>query len=100
MLLYRLGPERFLDRVLLAWARSLAAPGDPAWAALATLSARWTAPKFPLRAADFIRRGLACGPALGAALAAAEQAWTAAGFPLEREALAAIADAASVGAKE
>ncbi len=34
-LLYRLGPERFVDRVLLAWARSPATAHDPAWRALA-----------------------------------------------------------------
>jgi hypothetical protein len=34
-----------------------------------------------LRAADFIGRGVAKGPALGAAMHAAEQAWIAAGFP-------------------
>ena len=36
-LLYRLGPERFVDRVLLAWARSPATAHDPAWRALAAL---------------------------------------------------------------
>jgi poly(A) polymerase len=98
VLLYRLGPDRFVDRVLLAWARSSQGPGDPSWAALASLPARWNAPRFPLKAADFIKRGLPCGPPLGAALAAAEEAWTAAGFPLEPDALAVIADAASRGA--
>ena len=95
VLLYRLGPDRFVDRVLLAWARSSQGPGDPSWYALASLPARWNVPRFPLKAADFIKRGLPCGPPLGAALAAAEEAWTAAGFPLESDALAAIADAAS-----
>jgi poly(A) polymerase len=97
VLLYRLGAERFIDRVLLAWARSL--PGDAvaSWHGLATLPGRWTAPDFPLRAADLIKRGLPKGPRLGAALAAAEEAWTAAGFPLDSAALAAIADAASAG---
>ena len=36
-LLYRLGPERFPDRVLLAWTRSPAASTDSAWHSLATL---------------------------------------------------------------
>ena len=53
-LLYRLGPERFVDRVLLAWARSPAtARTIRRWRALATLPERWTAPVFPLKAADF-----------------------------------------------
>ena len=38
-LLYRLGPERFVDRVLLAWARSPATAHDPAWRALADAAA-------------------------------------------------------------
>jgi poly(A) polymerase len=99
ILLYRLGRERFVDRVMLAWARSSAGAADVAWHALATLPARWAAPAFPLRAADFIKRGLPKGPRLGAALAAAEKAWTAAGFPLDPAALAAIADAAGNEAK-
>jgi tRNA nucleotidyltransferase/poly(A) polymerase len=93
-LLYRLGPERFVDRVLLAWARSPATAHDPAWRALATLPEHWTAPVFPLKAADFIKRGVPPGPALGAALHEAEAAWIAADFPADQEAIAAIAAAA------
>jgi poly(A) polymerase len=93
-LLYRLGPERFVDRVLLAWARSPATAHDPAWRALALLPEHWTAPVFPLKAADFIKRGVPQGPALGAALHEAEAAWIAADFPADPEAIAAIAAAA------
>jgi poly(A) polymerase len=93
-LLYRLGRERFTDRVLLAWTRSSEGADDPSWRALATLPARWSAPAFPLKAADFMARGVPKGPRLGAVLAAAEAAWIAAGFPYETAALAAIADAA------
>jgi poly(A) polymerase len=99
IMLYRLGPERFTDRVLLAWARSAEGATNAAWHALATLPTRWAVPAFPLRAVDFIKRGLPKGPRLGAALAAAEEAWTAAGFPLDSAALAAIADAAGAEAK-
>ncbi len=94
-LLYKLGPEHFTDHALLAWARSDAGAADTAWHALATLPQRWIAPVFPLKAADFIKRGVEKGPALGAALAAAEKAWIAAGFPLDARALEAIADAAA-----
>ena len=59
-----------------------------------TLPQRWSAPKFPLKAADFIARGIAEGPALGQVLALAEDAWLAADFPLEQAALDAIADQA------
>ena len=95
VLLYRLGPVHFGDRVLLAWSRSPAGAADPSWHALATLPARWTPPRFPLRAADLMSRGLAKGPALGAALQAAEDAWVAAGFPSDPAALADIASRAA-----
>lgn len=94
-LLYRLGPVRFVDRVLLAWARSPLTLQNPAWRALAALPERWTAPVFPLKAADFMARGLPQGPALGAALRAAEEAWIAADFPADGAAIKAIADAAA-----
>ena len=92
--LYRLGEERYRDRLILAWARSGERSDDPSWRELATLPARWAAPKFPLKAADFLARGIAEGPELGRALALAEDAWLAAEFPLERSSLDAIADQA------
>ena len=95
VLLYRLEPERFTDRVLLAWTRAPQGVADPAWRRLATLPMRWSAPVFPLKAADFIRRGVPRGPRLGATLAAAEEAWIAAGFPADAAQVAAIADAAA-----
>lgn len=94
-LLYRLGAERYHDRVLLAWARAGGDVTSLRWRALAELPQRWTAPKFPLRAADFIARGMAEGPALGHVLTLAEDAWLAADFPLEEAALASIADQAA-----
>jgi poly(A) polymerase len=93
--LYRLGEEHYRDRLMLAWARA-GSDADPApWLALATLPQRFSAPKFPLKAADFIARGIAEGPTLGHVLALAEDAWLAADFPLDQTALAAIADQAA-----
>lgn len=96
-LLYRLKETAFTDSALLAWAHSQASDHDESWRALATLPQRWTPPVFPLRADDFMKRGIAKGPALGAALRAAEEAWIAAGFPDDARALAAIADASAAG---
>jgi poly(A) polymerase len=90
--LYRLGPERYRDRLMLAWARSGANFDSASWPPLATLPERWSAPKFPLKAADFTARGIAEGPALGQVLALAEDAWLAADFPLNEDAVKAIAD--------
>jgi poly(A) polymerase len=90
--LYRLGEEQYRDRLMLAWARSGESFEAGYWREFAQLPQRWTTPKFPLRAADFISRGIAEGPALGHVLTLAEDAWLAADFPLDPAALAAIAD--------
>ena len=74
--LYRIGAARYVDRALLAWART-----GNSLKKIASLPQRWTAPAFPLKAADFIVRGIAPGPTLGRALADAEDAWIEAGFP-------------------
>lgn len=91
-LLYRLGVDRYRDRLMLAWARAGADSGSTFWRELAAVPENWTAPKFPLRAADFIARGIAEGPALGHVLTLAEDAWLAAGFPLDQASLEVIAD--------
>ena len=93
-LLYRLKPLRFTDAALLAWARSSATAHDTAWHELAALPQRWTAPAFPLKAADFMERGVEKGPPLGAAMAAAEEAWIAADFPGDQNLLDEIANSA------
>lgn len=89
-LLYRLGPDIYRDRLMLAWARAGEAATPARWRELVTLPARWSAPKFPLKAADFVVRGVPEGPALGQALGLAEDAWLAQGFPLDAASLDAI----------
>jgi poly(A) polymerase len=95
VLLYRSGPERYLDRVLMAWAHSPSGVRDEAWRALSTLSERWIAPVFPIKASELIARGVPHGPAVGIALRAAEEAWLAADFPADQTALAGITAAAT-----
>ena len=79
-LLYRLGPERFVDRVLLAWARSPAAADDPR--GTTSRRCRSAGPRRCFRSRRRTSSSAACakGPALGAALRAAEEAWIAADF--------------------
>jgi tRNA nucleotidyltransferase/poly(A) polymerase len=90
--LYRLGADRYRDRLMLAWVRAGKDTDATAWRGLVDLPQRWSPPKFPLRAADFVARGISEGPALGQALALAEDAWLAANFPSDAAALKAIAD--------
>jgi tRNA nucleotidyltransferase/poly(A) polymerase len=93
--LYRLDPEHYVDCALLAWARARASAHDQTWRDFATLPQRWTAPVFPLKAADFIARGIEKGPALGAALRAAEAAWIDEDFPMGDDAVQRIMSAAA-----
>ena len=77
---------------MLAWARDGQGADHKMWKALVTLPDRWKAPVFPLKAADFIERGVAKGPGLGHVIALAEDAWLAQDFPLEIDVLTVIAD--------
>jgi tRNA nucleotidyltransferase/poly(A) polymerase len=96
--LYRLGQDFFTDRVVLAWARWGAPTDAPEWRDLVTLPQRWSAPRFPLKASDFMVRGIGKGPALGAALREAEEAWIAADFPSDPAVLGTIVDSAALAA--
>ena len=102
MLLYRVGPVHYLDRVLMAWAHvwqdALDNAWDKAWAALCALPERWIIPVFPIKAAEFIARGVPHGPALGVALRFAEEAWIEADFPSDPKAVAGIAAKAAAKA--
>ncbi len=93
-LLYRLGAERYRDRVLVAWSRAPESAPDAAWRVLATLPSRWSVPRAPFKSGAFTTRGVPRGPRLGQAMRAAEEAWIAADFPRDPPAIAAITDAA------
>ncbi|UGV28130.1 CCA tRNA nucleotidyltransferase [Rhodopseudomonas boonkerdii] len=90
--LYRLGEARYRNRMLLAWARDGGGGEAAEWKQLVALPERWTPPVFPLKAADFMARGIAKGPALGHVLALAEDAWMANDFPMEVDVITVIAD--------
>jgi poly(A) polymerase len=99
-LIYHLGAERYLDRLLAAWSRAPESATDEAWRALATLPSRWSAPRPPFKSGAFTTRGVPRGPRLGQAMRAAEEAWIAADFPRDPPAIAAITDAAAAAARE
>jgi tRNA nucleotidyltransferase/poly(A) polymerase len=78
--LYRLGPQAFHDRVLLAWARQGAEGDDPSWRELLR-DRDQEVPVFPVAGRDLIAWGVPAGPELGRRLRALEEAWAASGFP-------------------
>jgi len=72
-MLYRLGPERYVDRVLATAAKHGLASETARDFLMLTTS--WTAPRFPLRGADLIKLGLAPTPAVGRILDEIEARW-------------------------
>ncbi len=79
--LRRLGPDLVRDRVLLDWARTLAAdphqPSARTRARIGILEAAeaWTPIDFPLTGRDVLALGIAAGPDVGRLLGAAEAWW-------------------------
>src|SRR5262249_58151312 len=61
-LLYRLGADRYVDRVLVAWTRAPQGAADPAWRAPVPLPTRWAAPPFPPQSHGFVSRGVSPAP--------------------------------------
>jgi tRNA nucleotidyltransferase/poly(A) polymerase len=86
-LLYKLGPQAYLGRLLIAWASQGASPDDGRWRFAAGLAASWQRPEFPLKGADLIALGMKPGPALGALLRELEDEWAAGGFAADRQTL-------------
>jgi poly(A) polymerase len=80
VLLYRLGPTLFVDRVLLA------GEGFGDWRAALELARRWTPPSLPIGGADILRLGLKPGPQVGRLLEAVERWWIDGGFAADRAA--------------
>lgn len=90
--LYRLGADRWRDRVLIDWAEEIAVgvPQDrhvtDAWRELYNLPGEWPPPTFPLQGHDVLALGVQAGPAVGRYLAEVEQWWIAGGFAAGRTA--------------
>ncbi len=87
-LLYRLGKERFCDRVFLGWAADARTSNAVAWRALVALADSYERPRFALGGADVIKAGVPEGPSVGRVLAEVEAWWIDADFPDDKTALA------------
>lgn len=79
-LLYRLGKERFIDRLRLRWAEDAKASNMVAWRALLEMARSWERPHFPLSGRDVMAAGITAGPKIGEVLAEVEEWWIDADF--------------------
>ncbi|MEM1193027.1 MAG: CCA tRNA nucleotidyltransferase [Pseudomonadota bacterium] len=77
--IYRHGPDVWLDA--LALYAVLTGQGASAIAPLRDFAAHWTAPNFPIKGGDLIKRGLKPGPLVSRALTTIEERWIAEDFP-------------------
>jgi poly(A) polymerase len=73
-LLYRLGKQRFRDRVMLRWADD---PKDNTiqWRAMLAMADAWERPQFPLTGRDVMAAGVPQGPLIGQVLSEVEEWW-------------------------
>ncbi len=82
-LVYRLGPERFADAIILAWAET---PQDQRWARVLEVGAQFTPPSLPVSGADVRALGVPRGPQIGELLRTLEDWWIGEDFRPDRAA--------------
>ncbi|HEX3666224.1 MAG TPA: CCA tRNA nucleotidyltransferase [Rhizomicrobium sp.] len=86
-LLYRLGPSRVSDRILLNWSQDRSNSDNSAWAMLAGNARAWIGPEFPLSGRDVLAKGVAPGPRVGEILSRIETEWIESDFAGDRQSL-------------
>jgi poly(A) polymerase len=74
-LLYRLGPQRFSNRVFLRWAEDRKMSNAIQWRALLQHRDAWQPPAFPLTGRDVMAAGVPEGPLVGRILGEVEEWW-------------------------
>ena len=84
-LLYRIGPGRFRDTVMLHWAAAPKGAGLP-WRILLEMAQSWQRPRFPLTGRDVMAAGVAEGPEVGHILAQVEDWWIGGDFSADESA--------------
>ena len=87
-LLYRLGAQRFRDRVRLRWAEDPKDSNSIQWRALLAMTDAWQRPEFPLSGRDVMAAGVAEGPLVGRILSEVEEWWIEADFTEDKFSLA------------
>jgi poly(A) polymerase len=79
-LLYRLGIERFKDRVALKWAEDDRSVTNSYWMTMLAVADGWVKPRFPLTGRDVMLAGVSEGPLIGQILKEVEEWWIDADF--------------------
>ncbi|HEX3810675.1 MAG TPA: CCA tRNA nucleotidyltransferase [Rhizomicrobium sp.] len=74
-LLYRIGPQRFRDRVFLRWAEDTKESNAIQWRAMLAMSDAWVRPAFPLTGRNVMNAGVPEGPLVGRILGEVEDWW-------------------------
>jgi len=87
-LLYRLGPQRFRDRVRLRWAEDPKESNAVHWRALLAIADAWQRPVFPLSGKDVMAAGVVQGPLVGRILSEIEEWWIESDFIADEFSLA------------
>ena len=75
ILLYRLGPARFRDKLWLAWADAPRRGNAIQWRMLLDMADNYQRPRFPLTGLDVMQAGVPEGPDVGRVLAKLEDWW-------------------------
>lgn len=86
-LLYRLGAQRFKDRVRLRWAEDADAMHAGRWRSFAEAADHWQRPTFPLNGHDVTALEIEPGPKVGRLLSEVEDWWIQSDFTPDKAAL-------------
>ena len=86
-LLYRLGPARVRDVMLMTWVLQDELGSETAWRVMQETAGKWEVPIFPITGADVLARGVEEGPEVGRLLRAVEDWWIERDFAPDRTAL-------------
>ena len=88
-LLYRMGPARFRDKVMLQWAGagSQSLHANLPWRMLLEMAENWQRPRFALTGRDVMAAGVPQGPDVGRILASVEDWWVEGDFAADESAV-------------
>lgn len=87
ILLYRLGPGRFRDKVWLAWADAPRRGNAIQWRMLLDMADNYQRPRFPISGMDVMQAGVPEGPEVGKVLSKLEDWWVEGDFAADEGAL-------------